>query len=669
MNQETSIAQNLTIGTCVELQHSHTPFFIAEIGECTSGAMILSRGMTPIKMKYKAVTENLDLIYDANEFSVRRILGDRNKTPTEVAQLVEQAETKSRNYQVEAERNRIKAQARKVEFQQEAKQKMPPGTQSVIVAEFCEDKSDLMSDYWGSTTSRTLILAWSTHTRDLFPEMRKAALNADEVKHLFDAPADAEHREKWSMGGGYYLKDGYRHSTGWQINKVALCWGKEKVGNPDRVPVGEWRLPSPLSSPVSTVQAQQAECGAHVEEHVHTKKGFTMYLVVMHERIEREKFVELREMAERMGGWYSAKWGGTPGGYAFKEQEAADSFISLYFPASDTLPRAEPSVSSPAAPREVSAPKATSAMPAKLRAMAEAVEAAITDKLRSRETNTPKRLAQARHSEMEGYQLQRTQTVLRKLADLYESGTVPPALFGITGKAVIHSHMGSKKEQVANGFHSYSVETGEPSGKDAVTLAFWELLKDSTPAVSVEQQMLQRKIDGLQFSDIPGYFPTPPAVVSQLLYHAQICEGDVVLEPNGGSGAILDEVCRLTKNVKTYEVNFTLSEILQLKGFDVTQGDFTEVQPEAIYDRVVMNPPFENLQDADHVQHAFQFLKSGGRLVAVMSPSAFQRGDKKSVAFRCWFDLVGGDKFDLPEGSFKASGTGVSTVMVVIDKE
>ena len=29
-----------------------------------------------------------------------------------------------------------------------------------------------------------------------------------------------EHREKYSMGGGYYLKDGGRHCTGWKIYKV-----------------------------------------------------------------------------------------------------------------------------------------------------------------------------------------------------------------------------------------------------------------------------------------------------------------------------------------------------------------------------------------------------------------------------------------------------------------
>lgn len=30
---------------------------------------------------------------------------------------------------------------------------------------------------------------------------------------------ELEHREKWSMGSGYYLKDGYSNSTGWTVSK------------------------------------------------------------------------------------------------------------------------------------------------------------------------------------------------------------------------------------------------------------------------------------------------------------------------------------------------------------------------------------------------------------------------------------------------------------------
>jgi 16S rRNA G1207 methylase RsmC len=86
-----------------------------------------------------------------------------------------------------------------------------------------------------------------------------------------------------------------------------------------------------------------------------------------------------------------------------------------------------------------------------------------------------------------------------------------------------------------------------------------------------------------------------------------------------------------------------------------------------LYDRILMNPPFSKQQDIDHVLHAWKFLKPGGRLVAIMSGGTDYRTNKKAVAFQ---NLVAehGHIEPLPEGSFEESGTGVNTVLVVLDK-
>ena len=81
-----------------------------------------------------------------------------------------------------------------------------------------------------------------------------------------------------------------------------------------------------------------------------------------------------------------------------------------------------------------------------------------------------------------------------------------------------------------------------------------------------------------------------------------------------------------------------------------------------------MNPPFENLQDVDHVRYAFDFLRGGGKLVSIMAESAFFRSDKKSVAFRKWFESLDGYSEKLSANSFKESGTGVNTRIVMIRK-
>jgi type I restriction-modification system DNA methylase subunit len=98
---------------------------------------------------------------------------------------------------------------------------------------------------------------------------------------------------------------------------------------------------------------------------------------------------------------------------------------------------------------------------------------------------------------------------------------------------------------------------------------------------------------------------------------------------------------------------------------------FFKIKLDAVvkYDRVLMNPPFENLQDIDHVLHALHFLKPGGRLVAVMSPSPFFRSDRKCELFRGVVEKLGCEVVDLPDGSFKASGTGVATKLLILDKD
>jgi hypothetical protein len=51
-------------------------------------------------------------------------------------------------------------------------------------------------------------------------------------------------------------------------------------------------------------------------------------------------------------------------------------------------------------------------------------------------------------------------------------------------------------------------------------------------------------------------------------------------------------------------------------------------------DKVLMNPPFEDGKDVEHVTKALSLLKPGGRLVAIMGNGAFYRHYNKDKAFR-----------------------------------
>jgi len=110
------------------------------------------------------------------------------------------------------------------------------------------------------------------------------------------------------------------------------------------------------------------------------------------------------------------------------------------------------------------------------------------------------------------------------------------------------------------------------------------------------------------------------------------------------------------------------AKVLRSKGYELMhEGDFFEVIPSEKYDRVVMNPPFERQADIDHVLHAWKFVKPGGRLVSIMASSVAFRENRKTTEFRELLEQHGSMEHN-PAGSFLASGTGVNTVTIVMDK-
>lgn len=165
-----------------------------------------------------------------------------------------------------------------------------------------------------------------------------------------------------------------------------------------------------------------------------------------------------------------------------------------------------------------------------------------------------------------------------------------------------------------------------------------------------------------------NYFPSPPAVVKRLLQLADIKSGMRVLEPSAGKGAIAYACADAGATVDCYELmeaNFAALAGDQRLG-PVRHMDFLAQAPEASYDRVVMNPPFMKQLDIKHVLHALKFLKPTGLLVSVMASSVTFRDNKLTQDFRDLVRARGGDIEALPEGSFKASGTAVNTVIVTI---
>lgn len=170
--------------------------------------------------------------------------------------------------------------------------------------------------------------------------------------------------------------------------------------------------------------------------------------------------------------------------------------------------------------------------------------------------------------------------------------------------------------------------------------------KDEGPKADKAKQ-LERQLAGNKNVGI-DFFPTPPAVAADLVERAGIEPGMKVLEPSGGTGNIAEAIREAGAEVDVAEISGQMRELLEAKGFNLVAHDFMDLD-EGSYDAVVMNPPFS--ADIEHVRHAFDLLKPGGRLVAIVGEGSFGN-QKKHTEFQEWLDEHGATVEKLPQGTF-----------------
>lgn len=153
-----------------------------------------------------------------------------------------------------------------------------------------------------------------------------------------------------------------------------------------------------------------------------------------------------------------------------------------------------------------------------------------------------------------------------------------------------------------------------------------------------------------------------------------------VLEPSAGAGALI-------RALRSYHDKYALGKVPDR--FDVTaveidpdaaaslreqrvcqevwSMDFLSFQPDEVYDGILMNPPFQNLQYAAHIDHALTLLAPGGVLVAVV-PESFHQ-DMRLVPFRLRTKLGNYETRKLGSGAFKESGTNVACSIITVREE
>ncbi len=170
-----------------------------------------------------------------------------------------------------------------------------------------------------------------------------------------------------------------------------------------------------------------------------------------------------------------------------------------------------------------------------------------------------------------------------------------------------------------------------------------------------------------------AFFPTAEPVAKRMVELAEYETADEhnpydTLEPSAGDGGILrfipwDFGCRA--------VEFNHHRALKLKAefpaWVVEEADFLKWTPESQFDRVLMNPPFNDRIEAVHLIKAWGHLKPGGILVSILPEGWFTRDDLKSRIFRAFLQANEHKPAEhLPAGSF--GKTRVVTRIVTLRK-
>lgn len=167
------------------------------------------------------------------------------------------------------------------------------------------------------------------------------------------------------------------------------------------------------------------------------------------------------------------------------------------------------------------------------------------------------------------------------------------------------------------------------------------------------------------------YFPTPEPLGYKMVEWAGLGEGDSVLEPSAGHGAIARYVPK-TNEMVSIEPSQSLFTKLQLRagglGRKFMNNTFENYALNNKHDVIVMNPPFgkAGALAIQHVDKAFKHLDEGGRIVAIIPRGSTDKkfdkwyNEQKNVAMRA--------EVNLPDILFHQAGTRVACRVVVLDK-
>ena len=185
-----------------------------------------------------------------------------------------------------------------------------------------------------------------------------------------------------------------------------------------------------------------------------------------------------------------------------------------------------------------------------------------------------------------------------------------------------------------------------------------------------------------------AFFTSPSDIARGIMMMSDLFkmrDEDLLLEPQAGSGALLDyleqnatellqtdDYAPLEPRIHLVEKSPLRCATLRAKGYtNIHQGDFLLYQTDLRFARILMNPPFSQpgrkTAYIDHILHAFNFLAPGGVLTTIAPDHFIRHEDQHSQSFLEFVTTNG--CFELNDANaFRESGTSVQTLTIALEK-
>ena len=147
------------------------------------------------------------------------------------------------------------------------------------------------------------------------------------------------------------------------------------------------------------------------------------------------------------------------------------------------------------------------------------------------------------------------------------------------------------------------------------------------------------------------HYPTMPATTDKMInrfktelprrwanYQTRYLKHKSILEPNAGSGAIVDHLVDAygveKKDISCIEIDDELRATLVGKGYKVIDSDFLQFDDPIYFDLIVMNPPFRN--GVDHCLKAWDIVADNGDVACLLNAETVrnQNSEKRKLLGR-----------------------------------